>query len=316
MVYLLYVLLSPRFEGWRKRALVAAVAVAIPLSFWIVLRHLLTGNVLRVESAGQVLHFFRGLSFCAGQIVWLPLEIAPFVLGLLVLGCLRYAVAKWDREGRAVLFWGVVWPVLQLLPLISAPYWSSRHVFLATAGPAALVALLLLGAMRAGRRVGWYAVAACLAGLILLAIPVKQELRHWKESGDYSRRLSKALEQGAYSPEDVVVIAPHNPVWAVWFWHWALPYAAQPPFLHLSARIVETPEWYCCPDWLERVRPVMEAVASGPAPYLHRIDFYGPNGDFEAHLVENPFPAGKLEITTREDAMRWIQKVREARLIE
>ena len=46
-VFLLYALLPPRFQGWGKRWLVAAVSVVVPLLFWIVFRRTLTGNVFR-----------------------------------------------------------------------------------------------------------------------------------------------------------------------------------------------------------------------------------------------------------------------------
>jgi hypothetical protein len=317
--FLLYMLLASQ-PGRRWKQWVSALAPSAVLALlWIVLRRSVFGSAFPFADVKGVESFVYRFPFYASQILWLPSTGAAIGLGLFFLACLIYGLAKWNRLGRMVVFWGVCWPVLQLFPMVSASYESSRHVFLAAVGPLVVGSLAVPMLWRKQRAVGGCAMAVCLALAILFAAHTRTHLVLWEQSGDYSRRLLVSLRDGHYSADDIVVLASRPPVQGVWFWEWVLPFATQPPFMNFQGRIVEALEWFCCPgpDWLAKRRSVLEEIVKGKIVHLHRIDFNGATGQFENHVVKNPFIGNKdLESFTQEQAVKWIQEVQAAPVLK
>src|SRR4030095_4226320 len=79
--------------------------------------------------------FATRLIYYANQALLLPAKQASAAFGVFVVGCVSAGLLLWNRGGRQLLFWGLGWPLLHLLPLVAVHYDSPRHVFLVVAGP-------------------------------------------------------------------------------------------------------------------------------------------------------------------------------------
>jgi len=51
--------------------------------------------------------------------------------------------------------------------------------------------------------------------------------------------------------------------------------------MDLPARIVATPDCYCCPEWQARRESILKEVASGVVKRVHRIEFNPATHRFE-----------------------------------
>jgi len=170
----------------------------------------------------------------------------------------------------AVVFFGLAWHVLTLLPLV-ATYPGARHLYLPGAGVAMALGLALLppGAHRA--TLTPVRLCAAVGLFVLYGVTLAGYNREWSEAGEVSRRIRVKLEDLAKQvPPGSVVVLPRLPGSGnydrIRVWRWALPYALQPPAtvvdVYSRLRILEPPDLFCCPlrQWSEAKKPILSEL--------------------------------------------------------
>lgn len=185
------------------------------------------------------------------------------------------AAGAGGRRARALLlFFGVVWPGLTLLPLF-ATYVSPRHLYLPGVGVAVALAIALLPPEATGVRRG--RTRLVLAVLLLGVYGMTQfgYARRWAGTGEVSRAVHLDLPRRMSSiPPEAVVVLTGIPAFAgdarTPLWIFALPFALQPPYLpedlYRHQQVLESPDVYCCPAavWWARKQPIFASLLAGP----------------------------------------------------
>jgi len=200
------------------------------------------------------------------------LLIVLTLTGLVIL--LVVAGPRGRRARGLVLFFGVLWAAVTLLPLF-ATYVSPRHLYLPGVGIAIALAILLFPPEGDGVRLG--TTRMVLAGLLLWVYGTTQldYTRRWAGSGDVSQAVHDDLSRRlADLPESAMVILTGVPNFApdarTPLWNFALPFALQPPYLaedlYARRQVLESPDIYCCPAgvWWTRKHALLAALVEGP----------------------------------------------------
>jgi energy-coupling factor transporter transmembrane protein EcfT len=278
--FLLYVVLTGRIRDRWRAVLMVIIPLGLVALLWLVLRWTAFGSVGRsanLEGAGA---FLTRLPFYADQgLPSLP-EASLILIPAFLLCSLIYGVAEWRRSGGMILYWGVGWTVLHMVPLVAVSYESPRHIFMALAGP--------LVALSSAATLLWHdrrlVPAAALALTLVLGyafVPrTLDRLAAWEQSSRYSRQLSQLLSTADYAAGSIVVVNSSPPV-PVFFWNWALPFAVEPPFMNFRARIVAPAEWYCCPQSLAGRDAIFNEITAGADLRVHIVDFNAVTDSFE-----------------------------------
>ena len=178
-------------------------------------------------------------------------------------------IASGMRDALKMLYFGPVWWLIGIAPVLVAGYSSPRHVYLAAAGWAIVLGMLLEHAsratlMRSARR------AIATAAVIVLAwygVGLLRSVREWNVIAGVSHAAVLDTRAAALSlPERSLVIvgAPERS------WEWALPYAVRPPFVRtdLGERvfIISPRALSCCPtQWFDETRTALERWSASGA---------------------------------------------------
>jgi hypothetical protein len=253
---------------------------------WMILRRIAFGTVSRGANLEAVRALLSRLPFYADQSLSSS-SMPDTIVTLFGVSCLIYGFVGWNGAGRMVMFWGICWPVFHLFPLVAVQYASPRHILLAVAGPVVVLSLAATMLWRERRIVPIAAVAICMIIGFQFATRTTRSLPLFEASSQHSRQLSQLLKDGTYDSDAVVVLSSAPPV-PVWFWQWALPFAVEPPFMDLRARIVAPSDWYCCAGWQAKRESMVREIASGTVKRVHQIDFNPTTNRFEEQ------PAGSL----------------------
>ena len=168
----------------------------------------------------------------------------------------------------ALIYFGLVWLVLGIAPIVVANYESPRHVYLASLGWAMVLGLVMqvLWHARPHRLLRPVAVLAGVALLTLHTVQLHAAVDRWNTIATVSNKAVIDLEREALAiPEGSLVIAgaPASS------WEWSLPFAAQPPFTHTDiskrVRIVSTMKLHCCrAQWNALTRHTLATWANTP----------------------------------------------------
>lgn len=173
---------------------------------------------------------------------------ALLVTGLLTIA-LRSAPEGRSRFARMGLFFGVIWFAIGVAPVALAGYESPRHAYLASAGWAFMLALIVDGLCVVVRsrafRAGVLAAALVVAGIYLARLaPV---LEAWDTSAAISEAAAgRVREEAAAAPPGTLMIVgvPRSS------WEWASPFVLGPPFapegLVERVRLVTPWRLHCC----------------------------------------------------------------------
>ena len=202
----------------------------------------------------------------------------PAMLIVLTLaGLLVVLVAAGSRGHRAralLLFFGVVWPGLTLLPLF-ATYVSPRHLYLPGVGMAVALAIALLPPEGTGVRLGRTRIVMTVLLLGVYGMTQFGYAHRWAGTGEVSRAVHLDLPRRMSTiPQDGVVVLTGIPAFAADartpLWIFALPFALQPPYLpedlYRHRQVLESPDVYCCPAavWWTRKQPILASLVAGP----------------------------------------------------
>ncbi len=133
------------------------------------------------------------------------------------------------RTGASILFFGALWYLVTVPPLLAVVYFSPRHLYFPSVGLA--IALGLALAALARTRV-FFALGA---GLIVLwtAAALRPAMRPWIDAASVSRQALHAVEAAAagLAPEAVVFTTVPEVSGPVLLWAWSSPHALGAPFL-------------------------------------------------------------------------------------
>jgi hypothetical protein len=193
---------------------------------------------------------------------------AWLVVALVLLLALWLARGSRDAASAigTVVYFGPVWWLIGVAPVMVAGYASPRHVYLAAVGWAILAAIvferLSIAPRPALRR---SATAAAMVAVALYLVPLYRSLREWTMMADVSHKAIRDLRDTALAaPARSLVIAgaPSRS------WDWALPFAARPPFtrtnLYDRVFIISPRSLSCCTaPWFEETRAAIREWSQG-----------------------------------------------------
>ena len=180
---------------------------------------------------------------------------------ILAFGASMVAVIGWrlSRSAatdlwRAAIYFGVIWIVLGIMPILLSGYYSPRHVYLASLGWAVTVGIGLEIIWRAQPRrvlrpIGVAAVGALAAAY---ALQLRGIIRDWSSYAAVSRAAIEQIQREAETdPEGTLLIAgvPRSS------WAFAVPHSVRAPFIPDEATkrllIITDSFDHCCdaPQW-------------------------------------------------------------------
>jgi hypothetical protein len=155
------------------------------------------------------------------------------------------AVLLWASP-RTTLFFGVIWWVLSIAPVVVAGYESPRHIYVASMAWAILLGL----ALDLAPKRGFVRAASALAAGLVLAAYTSQLTRavwEWETRAFVSRKAVVDLEHEVLAAPAGALIVAVAPVRS---WEWALPFVLRPPFVSSDVQgraLVVTPHLlHCC----------------------------------------------------------------------
>ena len=150
---------------------------------------------------------------------------------------------------RAAVYFGIVWIVLGMAPILVSGYYSPRHMYLASLGWAVVVGIGFetLWSSRPAPASRWF--AAIVLGVLLsgYGAQVHGILGGWNRYAAISRAATTQIEREAtVGPEGTLVIAGVPRL----SWAFAVPYSVRPPFTatDLTKRIfvISDSADHCC----------------------------------------------------------------------
>jgi hypothetical protein len=247
--------------------------------------------------------------YYAEELLRLPRPVATTVAVIVLAAVL---VAAW-RTGRVAgaswLFWGALWPLAALAPAAAATYESPRHVLLAVAGPAVVLAKLAALVWDRAPRAQPVVVAAMAIVVAALGAQSARIVGLHADMGRASHELRRLLAAAplAQDAQTVIVSMPHSDE-AV-FWALALPFAAGPPFLDRSLDVLSRADLYCCSDWVEASRPAFARLSGADRPPVYRIAWDERQRRFQTSVVASPFPLGAPPPATFDEGVEWITRL-------
>jgi hypothetical protein len=150
---------------------------------------------------------------------------------------------------RAAIYFGVIWIVLGILPILMSGYYSPRHMYLASLGWAVTVGIGLEIVWRAQpvRVLRPMGVAAVGALVLAYAVQLRAIVRDWSGYAAISRAAVQQLGREAEAdPQGTLVIAgvPRSS------WAFAVPHSVRAPFISndVSKRLLVVSDSFdhCC----------------------------------------------------------------------
>jgi hypothetical protein len=200
-------------------------------------------------------------------------RIAAWLVAALVLTAGLWLTTNRKQEGadaRTLLYFGPVWWLIGIAPVMVAGYASPRHVYLAAAGWAIVLAILierLSLRSRTGNAARRLAPAVAALAIVFYLVPLYRSLREWTMTAEVSHKAVRDLRAAALlAPEGSLLIAgvPGRS------WDWALPFAARPPYtrtdLYDRVFIISPRALSCCTaPWFEETRTALRRWSQGRA---------------------------------------------------
>jgi hypothetical protein len=251
--------LTRRDRGPLLRAFLYWAPFAVLTGGFLLLRRAVFGQSLRpgLQTQDQIAavatmmdhHVRRTVMGHLGVPSYIDLAAAAFLVTGLLAIALRSAPEARSRFARMGLFFGVIWFAIGVAPVALAGYESPRHAYLASAGWAFMLALIVDGLCLVVRsrafRAGVLAAAVVVAGIYLARLaPV---LEAWDTSAAISEAAAGRVRQEAAAalPGTLMIVGvPRSS------WEWSSPFVLGPPFapegLIERVRLVTPWRLHCC----------------------------------------------------------------------
>jgi hypothetical protein len=256
--------------------LVAAIRPYVPFAImtiaYLYLRYLLFGEVARERAlTARAIRDFRIIvNRHLRHVVTGEMDgSAALVAIVLAIVAAVIIVALWRRrqEGWVLLYFGPVWWIVGIAPILVAGYSSPRHVYLAAMGWAIVLATLVEMAWNASpdptrRRI--VAVAAALTiGFYLPSLYAS--IREWGITAEVSQKAVRDVRRTALASPPGTLVIVGAPVRS---WEWAMPFTLRPPYARTDLRqrvfIVSPRALSCCTgQWFEETRAALRQWSSG-----------------------------------------------------
>ena len=284
---------------------------------YLLLRRMLFGATVRggLESPRQLMvaaemigrHSFRTAT---GHLA--PLAGWELAAGVLIAAAVLALVVRHLTWLRALGF-AAAWWIIGAAPVIVAGYESPRHVYLASAAWAFVLALVFevsrrAPAGRAGRllRVAPLLLLAAIAGTYLVRL--QATVKTWGTLSRISQEaVRRVAEEAAAAPEGTLLLVgvPQKS------WEWSAPFVLQPPFTgtDLSKRVhLVTPfRLHCCGPELWAVytrRQLAEWLSAPGRPPVIALHF-APETGRVSRLTEADLPDLRVLLATVQTADSW-----------
>lgn len=279
----------------RRRMVTSAIAAWLPFVLmtggYLLLRRLLLGHTVRGGiSAWHQVETFLG-------IVWRHLHrvtlghtppVSDWEIGLVVAITGLAAFVAWRGRARAALLllcFVIGWWWIGAAPAIVAGYESPRHVYLASAAWAFLLALIFdfvyARATRPALRIAF--AIACVALVSLYLIRLHTTLQTWHRLARISKIAVERVHEEALAAPQGTLILLRLPVKS---WEWGIPFVLRPPYqtwdLTTKVRVVAPWQLYCCgaQQWGQYAREQVRAwLAASPRAPIVALDFDPQTGE-------------------------------------
>jgi len=270
------------------------------LLLYLCLRKLIFGSPLRggniadfVFRQGEYLSYlFPPLDMFVGSVRsrWVLLLWAAILsaLGMLLLFGRRARGWAWEilaGAGRPVLFFGVVWYLISIIPLVST-YRSARHLYIPSFGLCVAVGVLLPRALSKRRvMIMTFAmlIAVCGAETAYYAVRWRQAAQLSQEMRDDLQRLVRDVPEGS----GLILVNTPGFYQGRYVWAWATPFVLRPPFsdtdIYSRFRVLEAPGSYCC-SWARDKPSAVSGFIDRP------VDSYLIYLDRAQHLTKTYLP--------------------------
>jgi len=220
------------------------------------------------------------------------------VIGLALVSVVVLFVRTGERGrlARAAAFFLIVWIALGVAPTIVAGYASPRHMYLAAAGWAISLGIVLamFGSARPQplMKAGGMAFAAFVVAAY--AMQLRADVRLWSLRSDVSHQvLADIAREATTTPNGTLIVidAPQRS------WNFASPHALRPPFtdddLTKRVSVISHSMIYCCPAhvWEPDMRKALRQWKDNPAhPPAIAMRWDPDNGRlFRLRESEDPF---------------------------
>jgi hypothetical protein len=302
--YDLFYLTAQQRGAWSRAVLAWAPFAAMTAGF-LILRRLVFGHSLRAgQHAGSEIaavttmlahHLQRTLT---GQIA--PFTKADIVFGGAVAVALGLMVVRSASPARTksiqgIFVFGLAWIAIGVAPVALAGYESPRHVYLASAGWAFILALVFDGILTqvrlpALRRAAMAAAVFAVAFYVVRLVPV---LQTW-------HTLARISEAGTVRVQQEAVDAPPGSLLIVGLplksWEWSAPFMLSPPFApsELGERVHLVTPWrlHCCgtDNWDVYTRAQLRAwISASPRPPIIALR-YAPGTGALSRVTDKEVP--------------------------
>jgi len=252
---------------------------------FLALRYVVFHEVARESllSAQRVHEFLSDLSRHLARLVfggpgireWL-LRDTMFVMGAAAMvGVIGWRLSRSAARDlwRTAIYFGVIWIVLGLMPILVSGYYSPRHVYLASLGWAMTIGIGLEIIWRAqpARILRPIGVAVGAAVVVVYAMQLRGVVRDWSGYAEISRAAVQQIEREAETdPQGTLLIAgvPRSS------WAFAIPHSVRAPFIRndVTKRLLIITDSFdhCCdaPQWDRYTRDALHRwnnEASRPA---------------------------------------------------
>ncbi|MBA2303986.1 MAG: hypothetical protein H0W08_15315 [Acidobacteria bacterium] len=192
-----------------------------------------------------------------------PIEwaLAGILAAVSVLAFVRLDPAERRSLGSAAIFFGLVWWILGVAPVVVAGYESPRHVYLAAVAWAMVLGLSVqMLASGAGAARKYAAVATAAVIVAAYSVQLFAVVGGWNVSAAISKTAVARLELEALATPPGSLVIVGVPISS---WEWAAPFMAQPPYTRtdLTQRVYIVTPWrlHCCRgQWLAHTRRTLE----------------------------------------------------------
>jgi len=252
---------------------------------FLALRYVVFHEVARESllSAQRVHEFLSDLSRHLARLVfggpgireWL-LRDTMFVVGAAAMvGVIAWRLSRSAARDlwRTAIYFGGIWIVLGLMPILVSGYYSPRHVYLASLGWAMTIGIGLEIIWRAqpARILRPIGVAVGAAVVVVYAMQLRGVVRDWSGYAEISRAAVQQIEREAETdPQGTLLIAgvPRSS------WAFAIPHSVRAPFIRndVTKRLLIITDSFdhCCdaPQWDRYTRDALHRwnnEASRPA---------------------------------------------------
>ncbi len=247
------------------RPYLAFVAMTIA---YLSLRYVLFGQAIRERqlSVEGFSYFGRLVVRHVSSVVAGDPGVSPIAVSavLLVIAALLWIVGSEQHRndgGRFVgtlLFFGPVWWLIAVAPILMAGYESPRHVYLASAGWAIVAAFALEVARAAAPAPGWrrFVTAAGVLLLACYAVRLLTIVGQWHTMAAVSQKVVKDIGAEALTASPGILLIVDAPLRSS---EWSLPISLRPPFSPIDvtkrAFVVSLMPLHCCrARWFEDTR--------------------------------------------------------------